>query len=278
MADIVIRGVDQTTGRERSVGPTDNIVRSDLSNILTARQSLMLPRGWPSSLWRPNITGTIVGNDWVYPRATALADFNLPLTSTVVTVPLAAGAYTQYGPRVQIQSGGGAGSCLVKGTNLGPLNQVAPICLPRAVFKVAFNNFHSTQTNLVIFGLGATALANLDQTVPYVVIQCDSGNPGTNWIIYRRVGAVVKSGVDTGITPVDDVPLFFVIEYLSTTSLKVSLHDAAGVEVFTTTFTGAGEVPIPLGAEFTPFFVFQSNGPIGGAEGYFYGAGLDCNG
>jgi len=237
-------------------------------------QDLWLPRGACNGIWKPN------------PVATGPTDFVLPSGGTVDNVfdPQMGGATltvapvaTAFGHAVRFTDAGGANGVYCNGLNTGLDAVGSEVAKPRLVIKASIDPGGGGQPleNNTKLGIGDSLASIADPTTatPYIAFHHFSTNGAPTNLILKRTTAAggVKGDVDTGITPVVGVPLYFVFEWASLTSMTVSILDNAGAVLYTVTYTGLSDTPVSNGA-FRPFFRANVNLIGGGQVAEFFGA------
>ncbi len=253
----------------------DSVDHTGFTGIgLTTVQDLWFPLGPVSGILKPNPEATLPA-DFVLPVIAAGNDvFTSELGGTLTTTPI----FTTSGPAVRVLDGGSAGAVWCNGLGTGLTTVGSEVAKPRLVIKASINP--TGTSGLVdhgtLLGVGNSLNTSAEplNTNPRIAFSHESSNSGPLTIFVKRtvgVGAA-KPDLDTGVTPVAGVPLHFVFEWASSTSMTVSILDNAGASLFTTTYTGALEVPISTGVLFHPFIRFNNFFIGSGVVGHFFGA------
>jgi hypothetical protein len=200
---------------------------------LTTRQSLIFPVSMLHQYWAPS------------PSAVNLSESFLPSST---------GGDTEFGDMTIDDSAGSTPAHIFTTVaGFGPARQytfpsggdvlrmesppIISTALARLVFKLRLPSINvSSETT---FGIGTTSAGTFfGQNNAIFARQSGTGA----WTIERRVGAVTKTSTPTGIAGTTAIYVLF--NYTSTTSVTVAFYDATTFAVlFTTTFSGASEVP-----------------------------------
>tara|TARA_R100001244_G_scaffold25113_2_gene25435 strand:- start:90338 stop:91174 length:837 start_codon:yes stop_codon:yes gene_type:complete len=263
-----------STGSTGATGPT-GATGSTGAGVGT-KQLDLLPRGLTHGYWQPG-----QGTGLTASTATVGTGFNTPTNTATGSGTIYSEGINSYGPHIEIDAPGAGLAAWSHSSDA----LVDPSALPRFIYRAGIElNAEgigaANPVGQVLFGLTSSAPTNavLDFTTATEAIWVEvigDFNTLSTWSINRRIGSATKTATDTGITPPNgEEPTYVIFEWASTTSVTVTLLNSSYTSLYTTTFSGAPEVPSPT----TAYCLFIRSGDTKSKYLYFYGAMLDFDG
>jgi uncharacterized protein with putative carbohydrate binding module len=199
---------------------------------LSLAQSLLLPKGWGHATWKPNpdVSGgtDFFTSDSLYCRPAQVGSTTLSVLAD------------NNGPHVFFP-----GSAFGAGAYQATSNQgVTKGSKPRLVAKVsvAMGSGSVNSTGYITVGFQTSAGTPVAQP-DSIWFEVGYFPTGAVTVKLNRRISVSTVTVDTGFTPTAGAVYYYVIEFTGVNDVTCTIYDASFAVVYTTSFTGAGNVP-----------------------------------
>lgn len=221
---------------------------------LTTKQSLVLPASMNHQYWTPNVLSVGDYNRTFVPNAEISDSLD---RAQFATMTIDEDVYNQatdvyvlapgFGPSFQYSFLGVNNALRMES------DSVIQGLLARTVWKLRVVTAHASF--FVEVGHGSTGSNTFGSQANAIYARQAAG---AAWTIERRIASVSQASTPTGVAATTAV--YVLINYTSTTSVTVTFYDATTLAVlFTTTFSGAPNVPAPSGLTKVRLFAFGTS-------------------